>query len=190
MGVVSKTSIKFSIILYIGIALGYVNTVLIFPNVLGDEVFGLTRILFTAAGLIAQLSQLGTGNILVRFHPYLKGDKKNTTLTLGLILSFAGGLISAACLFIFKEQINDVYSEKAKLFTDYYYLLLPAVISLIAFNLFDAYLRVLIKNSFTAFLNSILLRIIWLVIVLLYAFDFYNTDTFINVYVGGQIFVS
>lgn len=190
MGVVSKTSIKFSIILYIGIALGYVNTVLIFPNVLGDEVFGLTRILFTAAGLIAQLSQLGTGNILVRFHPYLKDDKKNTTLTLGLLLSFAGGLISAICLFVFKEQINAVYSEKAKLFTDYYYLLLPAVISLIAFNLFDAYLRVLIKNSFTAFLNSILLRLIWLAIVLLYAFEFYDTDTFINVYVGGQIFVS
>lgn len=190
MGIVSKSSIKFSVILYSGIILGYINTVLIFPNVLTEEEFGLTRIIFSAAALIAQVTQLGTGNILVRFHPYLKEDNKNTTLTLGLTLSFIGVILSSAILFAFKGKIISEYSEKAKLFTEYYYLLLPAVISLIAFNLFDGYLRVLLKNSFIAFLNSILLRIIWLGIVLLYFFKFFDTNTFINVYVGGQVFIS
>ncbi len=190
MGIVSKTSIRFSIILYIGIALGYVNTVLIFPNVLTDEEFGLTRILFSAAALIAQLTQLGTSNILVRFHPYLKDDNKNTTLSLGLLLSFIGVLISGLGLIFFKDQLIAYYSEKAELFTVYFYLLLPATISLIAFNLFEAYLRVLHKNSFTAFLNNILLRILWLGIVLLYGFGFLDTSTFIEIYVGTQVLIS
>ena len=190
MGIVSKSSIKFSIILYAGIILGYINTVLIFPNILSEEEFGLTRIIFGAAALIAQITQLGTGNILVRFHPYLKDDHKNTTLTLGLTLSFIGVLISSIILFGLKGYIIDEYSEKSPLFTEYYYLLLPAVISLIAFNLFDGYLRVLLKNSFIAFLNSILLRFVFLGIVLLYFFKVLEFDAFIEFYVGGQVFVS
>jgi O-antigen/teichoic acid export membrane protein len=190
MGIVSRTSIKFSIILYIGIVLGYINMVLIFPNILGDELFGLTRILFTAAALIAQLAQLGTNNILVRFHPFLKEDKKNSTLSLGLLLSFIGVILSSIGLFVFKNWIIGVYSEKAELFTEYYYLLLPAVISLIFFNLFEAYLRVLIKNSVSAFLNSVLLRLVWLALVLLYSFQYFDTNTFINLYVGGQVLMT
>ncbi|HNP17863.1 MAG TPA: oligosaccharide flippase family protein [Fulvivirga sp.] len=190
MGIVSRTSIKFSIILYIGIVLGYVNMILIFPNVLGDELFGLTRILFTAAALIAQIAQLGTSNILVRFHPFLKEDKKNSTLSLGLILSFIGVLLSSSFLFIFKNWIIEVYSEKAGLFTEYYYLLLPAVVSLIFFNLFEAYLRVLLKNSVSAFLNSVLLRLVWLALVILYSFQYFDTSTFINLYVGGQVIMT
>ncbi|MEQ8928087.1 MAG: oligosaccharide flippase family protein [Fulvivirga sp.] len=190
MGVVRRTSIRFLTILYIGIVLGYINTVLIFPNILTEEEFGLTRIIFSAAALIAQITQLGTGNILVRFHPHLKDDSRNTTLTLGLLLSFLGVIISGLVLFFFKDWIIDSYAENAALFTKYYYLLLPATISLIAYNLFDGYLRVLLKNSFSAFLNSILLRVVWLAIVLLYSFGLFDTDTFINYYVGGQILVS
>ncbi|QSE97186.1 lipopolysaccharide biosynthesis protein [Fulvivirga lutea] len=190
MGIVRRTSIRFLTILYIGIVLGYINTVLIFPNILTEEEFGLTRIIFSAAALIAQITQLGTGNILVRFHPHLKEDTKNTTLTLGLFLSFIGVVLSGLVLFFFKDWIIDSYAENAGLFTYYYYLLFPATISLIAYNLFDGYLRVLLKNSFSAFLNSILLRLVWLGIVLLYAFDFFDTDAFINYYVGGQVAVS
>lgn len=190
MGIVSKTSIKFSIILYIGIALGYLNTVIIFPNILTEEEFGLTRILFAAAALIAQLSQLGVGNILVRFHPHLKNEKTNSTLTVGLLLSFFGIILSGSAILIFQDEIISYYSEKSALFTNYFYLLLPAIISLIAYNLFDGYLRVLYKNSFSAFLNSVLLRVIWLVIVLLYGYDFFDTKTFMHVYVGGQMLVS
>lgn len=190
MGIVSKTGFKFSIILYIGIGLGYINTVLIFPNILSEEEFGLTRILYAAGALIAQIAQLGTGNILVRFHPYLKDDPKNTTLSLGLVLSFVGVLISSLVLVLFKDQLTSYYVQEAALFSEYFYLLLPVVTSLIAYNFFDAYLRVHLKNSVSAFLGNVGLRLLWLVIVLLYGFGFYDTTTFLWVYVGGQIAIS
>ena len=190
MGIVSKSSIKFSAISYFGILLGYLNTVIIFPNLLSEEEFGLTRLIFIAASLISQLAQLGIGNILIRFHPYLKDDKKNSTLSLGIIISLIGIALSATVLLGFDGYIKAYYNEKSALFSEYFYLLLPAVISLIVFNLFNSYLRVLLKNSFAAILESVVLRLVWLGVVLLYGFGYFDTTTFLHIYVAGHISTS
>ncbi|ELR69587.1 Putative membrane export protein [Fulvivirga imtechensis AK7] len=190
MGIVSKTSIKFSIILFVGIALGYINTVLIFPNVLTEEEFGLTRILMSASAVIAQLAQLGSPNIIVHFHPHLKGDKKNITLSIGLLISLVGLFLALVFLLIFDNYVISLYQEKSELFARYFYLLLPYITSLIFYNLFDAYLRVVFKNNVSAFLNFILLRILWLAVVGLYYFEYLSTASFIKVYVACQFFIA
>ncbi|GAA0890995.1 flippase [Fulvivirga kasyanovii] len=190
MGIVSNSSIKFSIILFAGIGLGYINTVLIFPNVLTEEEFGLTRILMSASAVIAQIAQLGSGNIIVRFHPHLKTDKTNTTLSIGLIISLIGLALASLFLFLFDDYVVSMYQEKSALFSRYFYLLLPFMASLIFYNLFDSYLRVIFKNSVPAFLNFILLRVFWLVVVLLYYFGFLGLTSFINIYVGCQLLIA
>ncbi|UII24563.1 oligosaccharide flippase family protein [Fulvivirga maritima] len=190
MGIVSKSSLNFSIILFIGIGLGYVNTILIFPNILTEEELGLTRILMSASSVVAQFAQLGTGNILVRFHPHIKNEKKNISLSIGLLISVFGLILATASLFLFKDYFIATYSEKSKLFTKYFYLVIPFFSSLIFFNLFDAYLRVIFKNEVPAFLNFILLRIVWLILVLLYYLDFFGLTTFLYLYVGGQTLMS
>ena len=45
MGIIMKQSLRTSVLSYIGIALGYVNVVLLFPVFLSPEEFGLTRVL-------------------------------------------------------------------------------------------------------------------------------------------------
>lgn len=190
MGIVIKSSLRFSAILYIGIALGFLNTILIFPNILTEEEFGLTRILMSASSVISQFALLGTGNILVRFHPHFKNDQKNTTLSLGIIISVIGLILAALFLFIFKPVIVDEYKENSKLFTDFYYLILPFVISLVFFSLFDGYLRVILKNSVPAFLNYILLRLLWLSLVLIYSSGNLSLTSFISLYVACQALVA
>ncbi|TRX62140.1 oligosaccharide flippase family protein [Fulvivirga sp. M361] len=190
MGIVAKSSLKYSIILYTGIVLGYVNIILIFPNVLTEEEFGLTRILASASAVIAQVAQLGSGNIIMRFHPYLKDDAKNTTLSIGLIISVTGLIIATLLVMVFQDTLIEAYEEKSAMFTDYFYLLIPFLLSLVFYNLFDAYLRVIFKNSVSAFLNFILLRVLWLSVILLYHYDLVDTTTFINLYVLCQAFVA
>lgn len=176
--------------MYIGIALGFLNTVLIFPNILTEEEFGLTRILMSASAVISQFALLGTGNILVRFHPHFKDDTTNTTLSIGFIISTIGLILAALFLILFKPVIIEEYEDKSKLFTDFYNLILPYVISLVLFSLFDGYLRVILKNSVTAFLSFILLRVLWLVLVLIYSFGFLSLTTFINLYVVCQAIIA
>ncbi|MBL3655640.1 oligosaccharide flippase family protein [Fulvivirga sp. 2943] len=140
----------------------------------------------SASSVVAQFAQLGTGNILVRFHPHIKNEKDNISLSIGLLISIVGLIIATVCLFIFKDYLIASYSEKSKLFTQYFYLVIPFFSSLIFFNLFDAYLRVIFKNEIPAFLNFILLRLVWLILVLLYYFNIFDLSTFLYFYVGGQ----
>ena len=61
MGIVRKQSIMSSISFYIGMAIGAINTVIIYPNVFNDypEHFGLIQIIVAYAILIATFSSLG-----------------------------------------------------------------------------------------------------------------------------------
>ena len=190
MGVVIKSSIRYSIILYVGILLGYINTILIFPNFLSQAEFGFTRLLIAVASLITQFAQLGIPSILIKFFPNPDEEKQKQAISFGLIVTFIGGLIASVLLVAFETQILKNYAEESLLLKDYYLLLIPFFLALLAFNLFDSYLRILFKNSFTAFLNNILLRVLWLIIVLIYGFGYISTAEFLYTYVGGQLLIS
>lgn len=67
MGIVIRQSIKTTIVTYIGFAIGYVNTLFLFPLVLSKEQIGLTRLLISVSFLFATFASLGAGNIPNKF---------------------------------------------------------------------------------------------------------------------------
>ena len=69
MGIVRNQSIKNSISFYIGMAIGAINIVIIYPNVFKDnpEHFGLIQILLSYAIVIATFTNLGIPTTFVRF---------------------------------------------------------------------------------------------------------------------------
>ena len=74
MGIVRSQSIKNSINFYIGMSIGALNTVLIYPNVFNDqpEHWGLLSILVAYSTVIATFSSLGIPKTFVRFFPSIK----------------------------------------------------------------------------------------------------------------------
>ena len=74
MGIVRNQSIKNSISFYIGMAIGAINTVIIYPNVFNDhpEHFGLIRILLAYAILVSTFTTFGIPKTFVRFFPVVK----------------------------------------------------------------------------------------------------------------------
>ena len=74
MGIVRNQSIKNSISFYIGMAIGAINTVIIYPNVFNDypEHFGLIQIIVAYAVVVATFSSLGMPKIFLRFFPTIK----------------------------------------------------------------------------------------------------------------------
>lgn len=180
MGLVRRHSIQFSVIFYTGIVLGYINTILLFPNFLQPEEFGLTRILISVAIVVSQFAQLSTPNMIIRYHPFFG----NKILGLGLIICGIGLFIILSGLLIFQQPIINLYIEKSPLFTTYFELLIPFSIALVFFNLFDAYLRTLYKNLFSTFSSTILVRLIWTGLILFYHyFNYLSFDQFIFLYV-------
>ncbi|MCA6075223.1 lipopolysaccharide biosynthesis protein [Fulvivirga sedimenti] len=178
MGIVRRNSIWLSIIQYLGILLGYVNTVILFPNILDSDQFGLTRILLSVTIVISQFSQLGTPSMIVKYFPYLH----RKVLYYGFLICAGGLTLVLSLIWIFKPEITSWYIENSSLFVEYFYLLVPFSIAMVFYNLFDAYLKALFKNVLSASLPFIFLRILWMILILLYAKGEFDFETFIIAY--------
>ncbi|MBL6448336.1 oligosaccharide flippase family protein [Fulvivirga sp. 29W222] len=178
MGIVRRHSIRFSIIYYLGIILGYINTILLFPNFLEADQFGLTRMLLSVTIVISQFAQLGTQNMIIRYHPFF-GKK---ILGVGIIICSLGLFVTLSLIVVFQQSILEIYNEKSPLFLEFFHLLIPFSITMVFFNLFDTYLRTLYKNIFSTFLSSVLVRVVWSALILLYYYEYLSFEQFILFY--------
>ena len=77
MGTIKKQAFFNLIFNYVGIAIGYVNVVLLFPNIFTQDQFGLTRVLISIAAIFTQIASLGGPRILVRYYPHFKNEDKS-----------------------------------------------------------------------------------------------------------------
>ena len=75
MGIVIKQSIRSSIIAYLGVAIGYINVLWLYPYFLSIEQVGLFRLIQSSAYLLATFGQIGLGQSLVKFFPEQKENK-------------------------------------------------------------------------------------------------------------------
>ncbi len=75
MGIIRKQSFFSSIILYIGMAFGFVLILFVYPKYLSPEEIGLVRVIIDIAALLSPYILLGVPNTYVRYFPYFLDDK-------------------------------------------------------------------------------------------------------------------
>lgn len=182
MGVIVKQSFWNSIWSYLGIVLGYINLVILFPKFLSTDEFGLTRIFIAAGAIIGQFGCLGIVNISVKYFPYFKNEKDirhNGFVFFTLLISTVGALLTVLTLIVFKDFIIQAYIDKSKLFVDYFYWVIPLGIALIYYHHIGAYARAILKSSIQVFTRDFLIRVLHLLMVILYSLGIIDFDTFI-----------
>lgn len=186
MGIIIRQSFWNSIWSYIGIALGYINLVLLFPRFLEPDEFGLTRVFVAASLLTAQFGTLGLGNIAVKYFPYFKTSENNHhngfLFFIFLIATF-GSILCTTAIILFKPLIVQAYEQRSALFVEYYYWLIPFTIALIYFRQYAAYARVLLKTGWQTFAREVVPRSLQLFIIVPYALGWMNFNTFIILFV-------
>ena len=138
----------------------------------------MTRILLSAGIVIAQIAQFGTPGMVIRYYPEIK----ERIFGMGILISTGGIILVMSLIVIFETQITSFYQEKSSLFADYFLLLIPFGVAIVFFNLLDACLRTLYKNSFSTLAINVFLRLIWLALILLLYFDQIAFDGFIYAY--------
>ena len=124
MGIVRNQSIRNSISFYIGMAIGAINTVIIYPNVFNDhpEHFGLIQILIAYAILVSTFTTFGIPKTFVRFIPVIK--EKGQLYFLSLIIPLLGFILSLLVYFLFKEQIFELLNASQLLRDNFFYIIL------------------------------------------------------------------
>lgn len=178
MGIVVRQTIKGTIMNYLGVLVGFITTFFIVTKYLTPEEVGLTRVLVDASILLSSLAQLGTSTSAMRYYPYFKDEKERDHGFFGwsVIIPFVGFIIFSALFFVFKQPIENYFSQNSELFVDYIYFVVPMSFFMMYLLVFETNSNLLMRIVIPKFIREVGIRLMTLIVYLLYAFDVINLD--------------
>ncbi len=183
MGVIIRQSIQNTVISYVGVALGFISTILLYPNILRVDQYGLTRLLFSLALVCAQFAHLGINNVVIRYFPYFKhsDESRHRLLTLTMLAPLVGFTFFAIAYLLFKDIFIDYFNDRSALFTEYYLYLIPLVFAVLFFEALNSYVRALQDSVTGSFVNEVLMRVL---IIFLLVVHHYKLISFAEFMIG------
>ncbi|MDR9418101.1 lipopolysaccharide biosynthesis protein [Gracilimonas sp.] len=188
MGIIKTQGIINSIITYIGIGLGFISTLYLYPNFLEPDEYGLTRLLLSVSFIFSQFAHLGMKNTAIRFFPYFENsDKKhNGFLFLTLTIPLVGFLLFLVVVFFFDGLLLNYYSD-SPLFTEYYWFLIPLVFGILYFEVLNSYIRARLHSVPGSVVSEIILRVIAILLLVLFWLDWITFYQFMIGFVGSYL---
>jgi O-antigen/teichoic acid export membrane protein len=167
MGVIQRQGFKSSIVSYIGVAIGAVSTVFVYPQAL--ELLGLFRSLYDAAVLVGIVVLLGSTASAVRFFPKYKDPATGHHGLLSWLLIVSGcGFLFFLVLFPFITQflVKYYFHEGTRDYQEYIGYLIPLTFFVSLVTLLVRYTsnfrRVAIPTAFEQLTIKILMPLIFL----------------------------
>ncbi|SMO66772.1 lipopolysaccharide biosynthesis protein [Fodinibius sediminis] len=173
MGVIIRQSIQNTVISYVGIVLGFVSTILLYPNILSTDQYGLTRVLISLSIICAQFAHLGVKNIVIRYFPYFQhsAQSRGNLLTLILLVPLGGFLLFITVYLLLQGQFITYYDDQSALFASYYLYLVPLVFAILFFEVLNNYVRALQDSVTGSFVNEVLMRALIILLLVIHHFD-------------------
>jgi O-antigen/teichoic acid export membrane protein len=186
LGVIIKQSIQNTVISYIGIILGFISTILLFPRILTPDQYGLTRLLISLALVSSQFAHLGVKNIIIRYFPYFRSSEQSKArlLTLTLLIPLCGFLFFTLLYLLSDDLFITYYEDRSALFNSYYLYLIPLVFATLFFEVLNNYVRALQDSVTGSFLNEVLMRALIILLLITYYFEFISFTAFMMGFVG------
>jgi len=141
MGVIKRQGIKQSVVTYVGMLIGAVNLLVLYPLALTKEQIGISKFVLDTAVLASPFLFWGGAELIVRFFPKFKDEQnghRGYLFFLHLIFGI-GALTLLVLSFLFKDQLLGFYSEKSALFEDYLPFVLPLAFLLTSAGIFTSY---------------------------------------------------
>lgn len=184
MGIIARQATFNALLGYLGIGLGFVNVVLLYPKVLQEDQFGLTRLLIAIVTVTAQLAQLGAENTVMRYFPYFRDPERANRGVLAMLLLFGAvvSFVAMAVVGLGHGVLTDIFSDNTGLYDAYGLLVLPLVASEVFFILLRSYSRSLHRTVQPTFLREFVLRALQSVVILVQAWKPMSFGSFMVVY--------
>ena len=192
MGIIQRQSIKNSIIGLMGVVLGGISVLFIYP--LDDEIYGLAQFIYSTAFLLIPFSTFGILSLVVKFYPKFKNPKKKdhgflTLLSLSLIGAFA---IFFLLLYFLKDTFYSILASiglNEQLIESHESIIFIITVLLAFIMLFQNHAQNYKRIVIPQIINGFLFKIALPVFVLLYFFEYLNLQEFTYSLVGFFAFV-
>ena len=144
MGVIKRQTIKGSVYSYLGVATGFLVTI-ISIKLFSPAQIGLTAIMIAVSGIYSQFSTLGFTKVIERLFPYFRDKDKNHNgfVFLTLAVGMTGFIISLVTFLILKPYIIASNQAKSPLVVEYIWYLVPLIFFRMFSLLLDTYNKML-----------------------------------------------
>jgi len=174
MSGIRKQAIISSILVYIGIPFGALNTYFfVKQGVFNSDQYGLTRLFNDVGQNFFVLASLGVIPLVYKFYPYYKdnlADSENDLLGKTFFKAFIGFILVTIASFIFEPLVIRKFSARSALFVQYYFWVLPYGFGILFFSLLEGYAWALQKTILSNFLRETGMRLFTTLFILLYFF--------------------
>lgn len=182
MGTIQKQGILNTLIIYSGVALGFINTIIIQPNLLETDEVGLFRLFISFSSLLTPFILLGSSNTCTKFYPTFNNRAAANHGFLGLLLLIVlvGCAVTGVGLYLMKDWILSKYALESALFVRFYAWVFPTGVLMTLTIVVNAYCNSIQKSVFSSFVNDIVLRVFLIAISLFYYFDWLSLSGFVS----------
>jgi len=188
LGVIKQQSIVNTFITYIGIVLGFISTIYLYPNFLEPDQYGLTRLLLSVSFVFTQFAHLGMNNTAIRFFPYFEDENNdhNGFLFLVLVVPITGFILFLGVIFFFDDLLISYY-DTSTYFGDYYLLLIPIVFGLLYFEVINSYVRARLHSVPGSVISEVILRVITILLLVLFWYEWITFEQFMIAFACSYI---
>ena len=162
MGVIIRQSFKASLSNYVGVGLGFISLIFLFPLFFTPKELGAYRLFIELGGVLSAFALMGTNSSINRFFPYFKTkDQKHNGFFFWVFSIPAVGFFLLMLFFLFfGEQFFVFINEDALQYKE----LFPMFILLIIANIYIAVTEVSCANhgriAVTNFSKEVLMRLL------------------------------
>lgn len=190
MSSIRRQSIISSIVIYIGFAIGLLNTYFFTKEGLFTASdYGLISIFMPIALLMMAFSNLAMPSYIFKFYPYYNDNlppRKNDMLTWALLVGLVGFLLVMLAGWFFKDLVIRKYSANSPQLVTYYYWIFPMGLGLSFLSIMEAYTWGLGKPVLASFAREVLWRLLTTVLIVLFIMNVIEDfSLFIRLYSFG-----
>lgn len=189
MGIIIRQSLISTILTYLGVLIGYVNILILFPKYMSAEEIGLQRTIQDAAMLMVPIVQLGISQLLIKYFPTYKNKSYYSEfVSLVFILFIVASIIFSSLFFIFRSEITGYFSAKSELVNEYLIYIFGLALLLALHQVLVAFAQSLHNIVLPNFLKEVVLRALTLGNIVLFATKAINFHQFILILIGAYLF--
>ncbi len=182
MGKVLRQSFWSTIVIYFGVLLGFINSIILFPKFLTTEQIGLIRQIISASTILIPIATFGVSSTYVKYYPLFKDSliEKKQFFSLNLIITLIFCSIVLLSLFFFLDEIKLLFSEKSQLFFDYFYIVYFILFIMSISTLIESYLRARYDTILSNIVNGVTNRFLTSLSVIFLSLSLINFDHLIK----------
>ncbi|HIF14490.1 MAG TPA: polysaccharide biosynthesis protein [Bacteroidetes bacterium] len=166
--------------MYVGLVIGYINTVFLFPYILSIEEYGLFRLIIDSGVFLSLIFAFGASNALMKFFPEFRGKSEQRLFYSLLMILLISSFIQMGLANFLSEEFTEFIFKSSGRFHEFFDVVLIFALLFSVNTFLENYLKTYMEVEIPVFMQSIGFRVLLLSLGFIYFFGWVTIDVFLQ----------